>query len=362
MKDKTEKNIEDIKPGDKVIGYIHTSQETYFTDKEDIEVEDVQHLKASKLYKVTLENGLTSSYTYNHKCYVKIKDNFNEGYLVYLMRNNEGYYRVGKTKLYNKSCRMFGLRGRLRQENCQDAWIIEYCKTEQDAWILEQKISIKYGIPQLIFHKVCKEQRCDYDLVKNIHNYVGKDEIEKRAIKLLDDYNRNIEYPFLSLYDGKHIAHTHSFITQACNIIPELMDCIIYDENNKTIKSYKKSHQYLLKKVRATYMNIKSIEILKGDFDVYGLKVKRTENYVADGILTHNCIYGFAGADTKSIKNLKKNFDLTELPLNICYRCPKNVIKLAQDIVPSIDWNHKREDDGIVEFIDDSNLITKYNL
>lgn len=70
-------------------------------------------------------------------------------------------------------------------------------------------------------------------------------------------------------------------------------------------------------------------------------------------------IYGFAGADTKSIKNLKKNFDLTELPLNICYRCPKNVIKLAQDIVPSIDWNHKREDDGIVEFIDDSNLKDK---
>lgn len=70
-------------------------------------------------------------------------------------------------------------------------------------------------------------------------------------------------------------------------------------------------------------------------------------------------IYGFAGADTKSIKNLKKNFDLTELPLNICYRCPKNVIKLAQDMVPSIDWNHKREDDGIVDFIDDSNLKDK---
>lgn len=70
-------------------------------------------------------------------------------------------------------------------------------------------------------------------------------------------------------------------------------------------------------------------------------------------------IYGFAGADTKSIKNLKKNFDLTELPLNICYRCPKNVIKLAQDMVPTIDWNHKREDDGIVDFIDDSNLKDK---
>ena len=361
MKDKTEKNIEDIKPGDKVIGYIHTSQETYFTDNEDIEVEDIQQLKAQKLYKITLENGLTSSYTYNHKCYVKIKDNFNEGYLVYLMRNSEGYYRVGKTKMYSKGCKMFGLRGRLRQENCQDAWIIKYCSTEQDAWILEQKISLKYGIPQLIFHKVVKNQRCDYEQVKDIHNFIGREEIETRAIKLLEDYDRSIEYPFLSLYDGRHIAHTHSFITQACNIIPELMDCIIYDENNKTIKSrsYNKSHQYLLKKVRATYIKIKSLEILKGNFNVYGLKVKRTENYVADGILTHNCIYAFAGADTKSIKNLKKNFDLTELPLNTCYRCPKNVIKLAQDIVPSIDWNHKREDDGIVEFIDDSNLKDK---
>lgn len=358
MKDKTEKNIENIQPGDKVIGYIHTSQETYFTDKEDIEVEDIQHLKAKKLYKVTLENGLTSSYTYNHKCYVKIKGNFREGYLVYLMRNSEGYYRVGKTKMYSRECRMFGLRGRLRQENCQDAWIIKYCNTEQDAWVLEQKISLKYGIPQLIFHKATKNQRCDYEQVKDIHDFIGKDEIEKRAIKLLEDYNRSIEYPFLSLYDGRHIAHTHSFITQACNIIPELMDCIIYNENNKTVKSrsYNKSHQYLLKKVRATYMKIASLEILKGDFDVYGLKVKRTENYVADGILTHNCIYAFAGADTQSIRNLKRNFALEELPLNICYRCPENVIKIAQEIVPSIDWNHSRDDKGEVKFLQEEDL------
>lgn len=62
-------------------------------------------------------------------------------------------------------------------------------------------------------------------------------------------------------------------------------------------------------------------------------------------------IYGFAGADTKSIKNLKYNFVLKELPLNICYRCPKKVIKVAKDIVPDIEWNSKREDEGIVEVI-----------
>ena len=67
-------------------------------------------------------------------------------------------------------------------------------------------------------------------------------------------------------------------------------------------------------------------------------------------------IYAFAGADTKSIQNLKKNFALNELPLNICYRCPENVIKVAQDIVPEIDWNHKRYDKGEVKFLDEIDL------
>lgn len=67
-------------------------------------------------------------------------------------------------------------------------------------------------------------------------------------------------------------------------------------------------------------------------------------------------IYAFAGADTQSIRNLKRNFALEELPLNICYRCPENVIKIAQEIVPSIDWNHSRDDKGEVKFLQEKDL------
>lgn len=62
-------------------------------------------------------------------------------------------------------------------------------------------------------------------------------------------------------------------------------------------------------------------------------------------------IYAFAGADTKAIDTLKETFILQQLPLNICYRCPENVIKLAQDLVPEIEWNKAREDKGTVEFV-----------
>ena len=70
----------------------------------------------------------------------------------------------------------------------------------------------------------------------------------------------------------------------------------------------------------------------------------------------YQAIYGFAGADTHSIDNIKKNFILKELPLNICYRCPENVIKLAKDIVPTIEWNKAREDKGTVKLIKYENL------
>lgn len=48
-------------------------------------------------------------------------------------------------------------------------------------------------------------------------------------------------------------------------------------------------------------------------------------------------IYGFAGADANSFWAIKERLGAVELPLSICYRCPKEVIKLAQEIVPQIE-------------------------
>lgn len=57
-------------------------------------------------------------------------------------------------------------------------------------------------------------------------------------------------------------------------------------------------------------------------------------------------IYGFNGADTKAIDRIKSNFGPKELPLSICYRCPEKIVRLAQDNVPSIEWNKERTDKG----------------
>jgi DNA helicase-2/ATP-dependent DNA helicase PcrA len=61
-------------------------------------------------------------------------------------------------------------------------------------------------------------------------------------------------------------------------------------------------------------------------------------------------IYGFAGADCNSIKNIIQCTNADTLPLSISYRCPKSHIALAQKIVPQIEA-HKNSIEGQVAVI-----------
>ena len=47
-------------------------------------------------------------------------------------------------------------------------------------------------------------------------------------------------------------------------------------------------------------------------------------------------IYGFAGVNSESINDIIEDFKCVEMPLSICYRCPKSHIKLAQKLVKTI--------------------------
>lgn len=51
----------------------------------------------------------------------------------------------------------------------------------------------------------------------------------------------------------------------------------------------------------------------------------------------NQAIYGFAGADIDSYNELAKLPNTKILPLSCCYRCGKNIIKKAQELVPEIE-------------------------
>ncbi len=69
-------------------------------------------------------------------------------------------------------------------------------------------------------------------------------------------------------------------------------------------------------------------------------------------------IYAFRGANPIALKNMRKRFELEKLPLSICYRCPINVVKEAQSIVPGIEYNPDNIQ-GVVDYAEETPGLTQ---
>jgi DNA helicase-2/ATP-dependent DNA helicase PcrA len=77
--------------------------------------------------------------------------------------------------------------------------------------------------------------------------------------------------------------------------------------------------------------------------------LKRTGRLIAVGDPAQ-AIYGFAGADTSSLDVIQKTFNTTILPLNVTYRCPKVVVRRAQQWVPDF-TAHESAPEGVERVI-----------
>ena len=81
---------------------------------------------------------------------------------------------------------------------------------------------------------------------------------------------------------------------------------------------------------------------------VYSINVSGNHNYVADKILTHNCINAFAGSSDEAFQFMLDYPKTTLFDLPICYRCPKKIVELAQTLVPEIQYNESADDGEII--------------
>ena len=76
--------------------------------------------------------------------------------------------------------------------------------------------------------------------------------------------------------------------------------------------------------------------------------------YVGD---PRQAIFGFAGADNRSYQKIVERTKATELPLSLCYRCPKSHIDLVNRIYPQIPIESTPEAaPGILEAIEQKDL------
>lgn len=272
--------------------------------------------------------NLKTKCTPNHKWTIRFCD-IEERHGVYLMRQGTRW-RLGHCNM-KRSCgkkhgTQFGPTLRARSEKADALWLLTVCSNRYEAQAVEQIISCKYGIPVTCFeeHVRTKKLPCYIDYV---FKTVG--DVTENARKCLDDYGRDINYPIWQKREsysqdfGKRIP----LLVHACNLIPEIMQV--------PVPTGGKMFEW------------KSFEISREQYEgkVFSLDVDKYEHYIADGIITHNCIYSWRGARYKNIEdfiNLNKA-KVVNLPHN--YRSTPEIVKVASTLI-----KHNKNRQQTIEF------------
>jgi superfamily I DNA/RNA helicase len=337
MGDGTKKLIEDLVEGDYVTTY-DRKQRGWFvgykkSPKYSFRVQKIESQNYNDNLIVIRSKDKVTKYTYNHKTFVRFRNDKIHKYGLYLMEKN-GYYRIGIAPLWTKSERD-SITARAKQENCDKFWLLNVYDTKFDAFKEEQFYSLKYRIPQLIFQYRKQKSNFKQSDIDEFYGRFDKDVLELSAKKILSHFNRRMEYPLWIKGSKNYLSKNHMFVIRACNIIGDYMQVIHFDEENKKRRSHGQKKKSVLI-IAPKFENIDNLSYEYYNHKVFSLKIETHESYVADGVLTHNSIYGFTGADSNAFESLTRFPNTKVLPLTITFRCGKNIVAEANKIVTDI--------------------------
>ena len=318
-------HLRDIKAGDCVVAF-NGRERAYVNQARVVQV--AQRAYCGTLLSVTTEEGKTTRCTPSHKFLVKwVKDLPTELWCTYVMRKGN-YYRVGW-------CQVFTVRGdfhlgmRSRLEDADAAWIVGIHVTKAEASFNEQKLALLYGIPTVMFLETNGNYIYSQDNLDDFWSWtIAGLDLDASIILLFEELGLSKDTPFYVKGASRKKGRTTCFELEASNF-RMLQEYVELPSTDNISSSRGKSF---------TKVTSVTSEMYQGY--VYSLEVDLYGTYIADGVCTHNSIYGFSGADSASMDTLADRMELcgnfVELPLTVTRRCPKAVVVHANKYVPAL--------------------------
>jgi superfamily I DNA/RNA helicase len=255
--------------------------------------------------------------TPEHKFFVRWVrgEQLDRAHVVYLMQRGHRF-RVGWCKLIRKDG-VFHLGMRARNERAEAAWILKVFFDRTEASIYESYVAAKYGLPLACFEPINGASHYTAESLGRLFGMLQED-LPLRAAKCLLDHHRDPRFP---IYTPKRAAAKRggstTFLTEAANLEAGLMAVPVVSEQNR--------------------VDWAPIHVETGQHHglVYSLEVDKYHNYIADGIVAHNCIYGWTGASPEAM--LEPDIpDDHKIILKQSYRVPRAVHTAANRLIRQV--------------------------
>lgn len=328
-----QKLIEDLDDKtDRLLSYSRSDAEVYGKRNGGYAFEKASRPYSGLLY--TLQaGGKVSRCTNNHRWLVKWRPEIKQqGICVTYIMQRGNWWRVGWCQLFRQDgC--FHLNARANIEEADYVWIVGVHYDRTDASVDESIIAAKYGIPTAPFEPVDGATHLTTTSIKRIFDSVPNTVYGVQ--RLFSDRGYVMQYPFIDRVTPNYSRYGAVIMdVRACNLINGLMLAPVYT-GTKT----------------PTWEPL-SITSEQWTGEVFSLDVEKYETYIADGLITHNSIFKWAGADVEQFLALGGKREV----LNQSYRLPRAIHRLACNVISRVkhrfdkQWE-ARDEEGSVDHL-----------